>query len=74
MNKIAIVTDTNSGITLKQAEELGIRVVSMPFTIQDETFHEGVDLSKEEFYARMAADANIYTSQPSPHDVITLWE
>ena len=74
MNKIAIVTDTNSGITSKQAEELGVHVISMPFTIQDETFHEGVDLSKEEFYSRMAEDADIYTSQPSPHDVLSLWD
>ncbi len=74
MNKIAIVTDTNSGITSEQAEKLGISVVSMPFTIQNQTFREGVDLSKEDFYSRMAADANISTSQPSPHDVLSLWD
>lgn len=74
MNKIAIVTDTNSGITAEQAQELGISIVSMPFTIQDETFHEGVNLSKEEFYSRLAEDADISTSQPSPHDILSLWD
>ena len=74
MNNIAIATDTNSGITADQAAELGISVVAMPFTIQNETFHEGVDLSKEEFYSRLAEDADISTSQPSPHDVLCLWD
>ncbi len=74
MNKIAIVTDTNSGITSEQAEGLGVYVIAMPFTIENEMFHEGIDLSKEEFYTRMASDANISTSQPSPHDVLSLWD
>lgn len=73
MEKIAIVTDSNSGITQKQAEELGIYVLPMPFYINDELFLEGINLSQEEFYQRLSEEAEIYTSQPSPADVMDLW-
>ncbi len=73
MEKIAIVTDSNSGITQKQAEELGIYVLPMPFYINDELFLEGINLSQEEFYQRLSEEAEIHTSQPSPADVMDLW-
>ena len=74
MNKIAIMTDSNSGITQKEAERLGIRVLPMPFFIKDELFYEDITLTQEEFYQRLAEDADISTSQPSPADVMELWE
>ena len=74
MDKIAIVTDSNSGITQKEAEGLGIRVLPMPFYINDELFYEDITLTQEEFYQRLAEDADISTSQPSPADVMELWE
>ena len=74
MEKIAIVTDSNSGITQKQAEQLGVFVVPMPFMINGETFYEGINLSVEEFYKKMAENADISTSQPAPGDVIGLWD
>lgn len=74
MNKIAIMTDSNSGITQKEAEHLGIRVLPMPFFINDELFYEDITLTQEEFYQRLAEDADISTSQPSPADVMELWE
>ena len=74
MEKIAIVTDSNSGITQKEAEKLGIRVVSMPFFINDELFYEDITLTQDEFYQRLAEDADISTSMPSPADVMELWE
>ena len=74
MNKIAIMTDSNSGITQKEAERLGIRVLPMPFFINDELFYEDITLTQEEFYQRLAEDADISTSQPSPADVMELWE
>ena len=72
--KIAIVTDSNSGITQAQAGELGIFVLPMPFMINGETFEEDVNLTQEEFYKRQAEDADISTSQPSPQDVTDLWD
>ncbi len=74
MEKIAIVTDSNSGITQKQAEQLGVFVVPMPFMINGETFYEGINLSVEEFYKKMAENADISTSQPAPGDVTGLWD
>lgn len=74
MGRVAIVTDSNSGITQKEAKELGIRVLPMPFYINGELFFEDITLTQEEFYQRLAEDADISTSQPSPGDVIDLWD
>lgn len=74
MNKIAIMTDSNSGITQKEAERLGIKVLPMPFLIDGETFFEEISLTQEQFYERLAQDVDISTSQPSPEDVTKAWE
>lgn len=74
MKRIAIVTDSNSGITQEQGRELGIEVLPMPFYINEELFFEGITLSQEEFYKKLAEDAPISTSQPSPSDVMALWD
>lgn len=74
MKQIAIVTDSNSGITQEQGEAMGISVLPMPFYINGELFYEGITLSQEEFYQRLAEDAQISTSQPSPGDVMALWD
>ena len=73
MSKVAIVTDSNSGITQAEAKELGIYVLPMPFMIQDETFYENIDLTQEQFYEKLASGADIATSQPSPDSVMELW-
>ena len=72
--KIAVVTDSNSGITQKQAKEMGISVLPMPFMIDGETYFEDITLTQEEFYEKLKTDADISTSQPSPDDVMTLWD
>ena len=72
--KIAIVADSNSGVTQDEAKELGIYVLPMPFMIDGQVFYEGIDLSHEDFYARMEEGAEITTSQPSPKDVTEQWE
>ncbi len=74
MNKIAIMTDSNSGITQKEAEVLRIRVLPMPFLIDGETFFEEISLTQEQFYERLAQDVDISTSQSSPEDVTKAWE
>ncbi len=74
MERVAIVTDSNSGITQKKGGELGISVLPMPFTIDGETFYEDISLTQEEFYERLAAGADISTSQPTAGDVIDLWK
>ena len=74
MSKIAIITDSNSGITQSQAEELGVFVVPMPFRINDEDFFEDINLTQEQFYQKLAEDASVSTSQPSPDSLMTLWD
>ena len=74
MSKIAIITDSNSGITQSQADELGIFVVPMPFMINGEDFFEDINLTQSQFYEKLAEDANVSTSQPSPDSLITLWD
>lgn len=72
--KTAIVTDSNSGITQSRGKELGIYVLPMPFFIDGELFLEDISLTQEQFYERLGADSEISTSQPSPGDVMELWE
>ena len=74
MGKIAIVTDSNSGITQDQGRELGVYVVPMPFYINDVMYLEGITLSQEEFYKRLMQDEKISTSQPSHGEVYGLWD
>lgn len=73
MKPIAIVTDSNSGITQKQAEGLGITVIPMPFMIEDDTYFEDITLSQKEFYEKLKSDVAISTSQPSPEYVMNEW-
>lgn len=72
--KIAVVTDSNSGITQSQAKEMGIFVLPMPFMINEETFFEDITLTQEQFYRRLSENANVITSQPSPEEVMKLWD
>ena len=74
MGKIAIVTDSNSGITQEQAKEMGVHVIPMPFYINETMYLEGVTLTQEEFYERLKNDEPISTSQPSPAEVCGLWD
>ena len=72
--KIAIVTDSNSGITQSEAAEWGITVLPMPFYINEQLYLEGITLDQEQFYEMLKNDYNISTSQPSPADVMETWE
>lgn len=74
MNKIAVVTDSNSGITQNQGKELGIYVLPMPFTIDGHTFYEDIDLTQEQFYEKLSQGADIATSQPAIDSLLGLWK
>ncbi|MDY4742998.1 MAG: DegV family protein, partial [Lachnospira sp.] len=65
MGRVAILTDSNSGITQEQSKELGVKVLPMPFFIDGKQYFEDISLSQEEFYERLKDDADISTSQPS---------
>jgi DegV family protein with EDD domain len=70
----AIVTDSNSGITQKQAEKLGIYVLPMPFEIDGTAYLEDITLTQEEFYRKLKDNGNISTSQPSIPAITKLWD
>ncbi len=74
MKKIAIVTDSNSGITQEEAKKLGCFVVPMPFMIDGEEYFEDINLTVDEFYVRQKANAKIFTSQPNINEVVELWQ
>ena len=74
MSKIAIVTDSNSGISQENAKEMGIHVLPMPFLINGKEYLDGIDLFPKEFYEYLEKDADVSTSQPSPESVMGLWD
>lgn len=73
MGKVAVITDSNSGITQNQAEEYGIYVLPMPFYIDEKLYFEDITLTQEEFYKKLGEGVDIKTSQPAPGDVLDLW-
>ena len=73
MSRVAIVTDSNSGITQSQGKELGISVIPMPFYINGEAYLEDINLTQEQFYEKLTEGAEISTSMPSAGDVLELW-
>lgn len=74
MGKVAIITDSNSGITQKEAKESGLFVIPMPFYIDGNLHFEDIDLTQEQFYEELARDVDISTSQPAVGDILDLWE
>lgn len=75
MKKIAIVTDSNSGLTGKEAEQIeNLFIVPMPFMIGEEEFFEDINLTQEQFYQKLLSNQNISTSQPSIGQIVEMWE
>lgn len=75
MSKIAVVTDSNAGITQAEAKEMkDVYVVPMPFMIDGEEYFEDISLTQEQFYQKLTQDAEISTSQPSIGYITDLWE
>ena len=75
MKKIAIITDSNSGLTGKEAEQIeNLFIVPMPFMIGEEEFFEDINLTQEQFYQKLLSNQNISTSQPSIGQIVEMWE
>ena len=72
--KTAVLTDTNSGITVEEGKKLGIYVLPMPVIIQDHCYLEGVDITNEQLYKAMISNQEVSSSQPSPGEVMALWD
>lgn len=74
MSRIAVVTDSNSGITQKTAGDMGVFVLPMPFRVGGEDYFEDINITQEQFYTLIEKGREVSTSQPSPADVKTLWD
>ena len=74
MSKIAIMTDSNSGIMPAAGKEAGIHVIPMPILIDEKTYYEGQDITPEEFYEKLSQGVSATTSQPSPGIIIEAWK
>ena len=72
--KVAIMTDSNCGITQSQAKDLGIFVIPMPFTIDREEYKEDINLTQEQFYDMLMNGAEVFTSQPSVGEVTSFFD
>ena len=70
MSKVAVITDSNSGITQDEAKTLGIQVVPMPFFVNGETYYEDISMNQKEFYDYLSQDAVVMTSQPTPETLM----
>ncbi len=70
----AIMTDSNSGIHTREAEDLGIFSIPMPVIIDDQTYFEGTTISEKDFYRALCSDKSVSTSMPSPGDLIDMWD
>lgn len=74
MRKIAVVSDSNSGITQVQAKELGVTILPMPFFVGDKTLYEDMDLTQDEFYQMLSENVDISTSMPLVGNVTDTWD
>ncbi|MDE7167975.1 MAG: DegV family protein [Clostridia bacterium] len=74
MEKIAIVTDSNSGITQEEGKNLGIYVVPMPFTVDGVEYLEDISITQEKFFELLENGAEVTTSQPSQTYLEELWQ
>lgn len=74
MANVKIVTDSNSGITQKEAKELGITVLPMPFVINGKEYFEDINLTQPQFYEFLKGSADVHTSQPAVGSVTELWD
>lgn len=72
--KIAIATDTNSGITASEGEKLGVYVLAMPVNLEETIHYEGLDITSEQLYDAMRQHREVSTSQPSPGQLMELWD
>lgn len=74
MNRIAVMTDTNSGITPAEAELNGIYLLKMPYFVDGNEYMEYGDMPYSEFFERMINGAEVSTSQPSPGALTEAWD
>lgn len=73
MKKTGVITDSYGGISREEADKAGVGILPMPFFFGEESYYEGVTITRKEFFERLAAGENVSTTQPSPEDVMNIW-
>lgn len=73
MKSVGVITDSHSGIGPREANELGVLVLPMPFYCEEKCYYEGVSITREEFFQNLNSGKKVSTSQPSPEAVMELW-
>ena len=72
---IRIVTDSTSDLSADRAAALGVEVLPLSVHFGEESFQDGVDITKEEFYARLEqAETLPTTAQIPPETFIKTFE
>ena len=71
--KIAIATDSNSGLHPNEVEGTNIFLLPMPFLIDGEEYFENINLTANEFFQKQIAGADIHTSQPNIFALTNFW-
>jgi len=72
--KTAVMTDTNSGISLKEGKENGIFVLPMPVIMDGKDYLEDVTMTHEMLYQALNDGKEVSTSQPSPAALMQMWD
>lgn len=72
--RTAILTDTNSGLTVEEGKAAGIYVLPMPVIIEEKSYLEGIDITNEQLYEAIRTDKELSSSQPSPGDILAMWD
>lgn len=72
--KVAVMTDSNSGIFKMDGERMGVFVVPMPIVINDETYYEGENITLDKFFEYLTGGDLVTSSQPSPGTLIDMWD
>ena len=70
---VAVMTDTNSGMTVETGKKVGAAVIPMPVILDGTIYYEGINLTREDFFRSLEQGKQISTSQPAPGDVLEMW-
>ena len=71
---VALVTDSNAQMPGALRERFDVRVVPLAIVLDGREYREGVDLTNDEFYTRLAAGATVTTAAPSPGEVLAVYQ
>ena len=70
----AVMTDTNSGISLEDGRALGIFVLPMPVIVDGQDYLEEVSITHEDLYKAIRKGSDVSSSQPSPGSLTEMWD